>query len=270
MNKTEKKILKKIFGDYNYSKMIATPSELGGSTKGSLKTFENNIAIIMDYIQLLVSGKTRASKEGSGPLGDSYFIDTNSECIYKTGKVKRHFFVNNVPTGNIQFLTGRTNKEYGNSDGMKGLIGSIIEDITKLNPEKIMKSFGDNTQPECVPYTGVIIDSNGDKFKETRYIASNEIDDIPAFSDASKDNNLNCNPNFQKSNPGNNLFPCCIKKNTKESENYTNLDDIICKETFLTKSGNQTPFLYHKNKKRVKMFIHLVVIFLSFALLINL
>ena len=73
--------------DYPYHKKISSPGHLSMSGHGSLGALASDIAGIVDYVQLLVSGSGRASKTGN-PLGDRFFIKTGGQCKdYKTNKL---------------------------------------------------------------------------------------------------------------------------------------------------------------------------------------
>ena len=61
--------------DYKYYKFIKSPSELGMSGGGSMGDLADDIAGIVNYVELLVSGEGRASTTG-GPLGDKFFLTT--------------------------------------------------------------------------------------------------------------------------------------------------------------------------------------------------
>ena len=92
--------------EYNYTKQIKSPEEMGMSSQGSSSAISNNISGLISYTQLLVTGSGNASKTG-GPLGDKFFLETGAKCKDKeTGEeVSRSIYVNNVPDGSIPFIT---------------------------------------------------------------------------------------------------------------------------------------------------------------------
>lgn len=57
--------------DYPYYKFIKEPSAIGMSDKGSLKQMGKNIDGLIGYVDLLVSGKSKASTTGQ-PLGNKF------------------------------------------------------------------------------------------------------------------------------------------------------------------------------------------------------
>ena len=64
---------------YPYYKNIKTPSQIGMSDKGTLKQMGKDIDGLIQYVQLLVSGKSSASASG-GPLGNKFFLQTGAKC----------------------------------------------------------------------------------------------------------------------------------------------------------------------------------------------
>jgi hypothetical protein len=64
---------------YDYWSNIKAPSQMGMSENGSLGTLANNIAGIIGYVEVLVSGKGNASKTGA-PLGNKFFLKTAATC----------------------------------------------------------------------------------------------------------------------------------------------------------------------------------------------
>ena len=71
-----KKVEDDILGpDYEYWKQIRTPKQLGMSSKGSISAISRDVAGLIDYTEVLVSGRGRASATG-GPLGNKFFLKT--------------------------------------------------------------------------------------------------------------------------------------------------------------------------------------------------
>ena len=62
-----KSMEKKLLGpDYPYYSYIATPAELGMSESGSLSATADNIAAMLNYIQLMVEGTGPANRNPNG------------------------------------------------------------------------------------------------------------------------------------------------------------------------------------------------------------
>ena len=75
-----KKVEKALLGpDYKYFDYIKTPQEIGMSDEGNLGALADDIGGLINYVELLVTGKTKASATG-GPLGDKFFLKTGATC----------------------------------------------------------------------------------------------------------------------------------------------------------------------------------------------
>lgn len=129
--------------DFNYSSVIRSPSELGMSPAGNMDALSADIAGLIDYTEVLVSGKGRAVK---GKLGNQYFLKTLAKCNLGGSETDRYLYINNVPTGNIKF--GGVSLTGGRSS-LRGLVPGMIENIGKINPLAMFQAFSEGT-PECV------------------------------------------------------------------------------------------------------------------------
>jgi hypothetical protein len=129
--------------DFNYSSAIRSPSELGMSPAGNMDALSADIAGLIDYTEVLVSGTGRAVK---GKLGNQYFLKTLAKCKLGGSDTDRYLYINNVPTGNIKF--GGTSLTGGRSS-LRGLVPGMIENIGKINPLAMFQAFSEGT-PECV------------------------------------------------------------------------------------------------------------------------
>ncbi len=173
--------------NYNYFKHIKTPSELGMSTDGD--SIATNISALFGYVDLLTLGKSTASKAGGGPLGNKYFLNSGATCkAADTGEsVPRYIYFNNIPDGRISIPgTGET-LEFKNQEG---LIPGIFEDLSRLNPMNLFKSFTIGDNPSCYKVTlpvgnageyGVSQPNCNEENKhcDTRYMIQADIDNIP-------------------------------------------------------------------------------------------
>ena len=84
---------KEVNNSYDYSKYINTPSDMKIEVGSSLSNIEDGVAGIFSYVQLLIEGKSNASKTGK-PLGNKYFLSTTEDCIVESTneKVKRSLY----------------------------------------------------------------------------------------------------------------------------------------------------------------------------------
>jgi hypothetical protein len=157
---------------YPYYKYIKTPKEMGMSSKGDTKTLSKDVNGLIDYMNVLVSGKSKASMTGQ-PLGNKYFIDTKATCIDPNGQEQQRFiYINNVPQGNLPFLTGVTGVNFS---GTRGLIPGAISNLNVLNPEGIMNAFTQDATPQCQSITMQTIDNKNKKTSESHFVALADI-----------------------------------------------------------------------------------------------
>ena len=182
---------------YNYSSMIKAPSELGMSSNGSIGALSNDINGLIAYTEVLVSGKSKASRSG-GPLGNKYFLDTGAECNAKDTKqqTERYIYINNVPTGNIPLISSAMGTNFTD---FKGLIPGITGNLSALNPMALMSAFTAGSNPECQQITMETIDVNNNKSKETHYVTVADITNTDACLFPNKRNpitNQKCSESF--------------------------------------------------------------------------
>ena len=116
---------------YPYYKNIKDPSEIGMSDKGSLKALGKDIDGLINYVEVLVTGKSKASATG-GPLGNKFFLQTGAKCVdTKTDEqVTRYIYVNNIPQGNIPFISDGLGVNFSE---FKGLIPGAMSNLNVLN-----------------------------------------------------------------------------------------------------------------------------------------
>lgn len=162
---------------YPYYKYIRTPKQLGMSSKGN--NIGNNIGGLISYIELLVTGETRASATG-GPLGDKFFLKTIAKChdIKTNNTVNRSIYINNIPDGNIPFISSGLGGVSFSS--FKGLIPGVMGNIGNLNPLNLFKGFTNGGNPKCQALTMETRDENNVVSEETNYVLINDIEDMPA------------------------------------------------------------------------------------------
>jgi hypothetical protein len=165
--------------DYSYYKFIKSPSEIGMSDKGSLKQMGNNIDGLIDYVNLLVTGKSNASTTG-GPLGNKFFLKTGGKCMDKSNvsegeegvEVDRYIYVNNVPMGNIPFISSGTGQNFSE---FKGLIPGTISNLNAFNPMGLMRSFLAGSKPDCQEITMETIDTYNNRSTESHFVTTVDI-----------------------------------------------------------------------------------------------
>ena len=137
--------------DYLYWKRILKPSDMGMSDDGNFGALANDVGGLINYVEVLVSGKGGSTT--GGPLGDKFFLKTGGQCkdIASGNKVDRYIYIDNVPNGNIPFISSGL----GGTDftEFEGLIPGVLGDLGKLNPLNLFKSFMMGDNPDCMSVT---------------------------------------------------------------------------------------------------------------------
>ena len=152
---------------YPYWKNIKTPAEIGMSSQGDLQTMGNNINGLIQYVEVLVTGKG-ASYTG-GPLGNKFFLQTGGKCMDIDSKkpVDRFIYVNNVPQGNVPFISSGLGVNFSE---FKGLIPGTISNLNVLNPFTIMQSFMSGSTPDCAAVTLQTVSNENTTKSETNFV----------------------------------------------------------------------------------------------------
>lgn len=172
--------------NYKYWNHIRTPSEIGMSSSGNLNALARDVGGLISYVELLVSGDSKASKTG-GPLGNKFFLKTGAKCkdINSGRKVDRYIYVNNVPQGNIPFISSVAGVNFRE---LRGLIPGTISNMNSLNPFTIIQSFLIGNEPDCQPLTMETIDINNNKSKQTHYVSNVDIQNMDPCSFENNEN----------------------------------------------------------------------------------
>lgn len=215
LKETEEKILGP---QYDYTKSIKTPSELGMSSKGSLASMGRNISGLIAYTELLVTGETKASKTGK-PLGNKFFLQTGAKCKDKSSGsiVDRYIYINNVPDGSIPFITSGMDVNFTT---FRGLVPGTLSNVSKINPLQMLQSFTMGTNPECQPLTMETITSNNNKSRETKHVTTLDIQSMsPCWF-------------FDKKNPVTNERCREAFSNLENSYSNDNIEELITKLYF--------------------------------------
>jgi len=192
---------------YPYYKNVKTPSEIGMSDKGTIKQMGKNIDGLIDYVDLLVTGKSKASATG-GPLGNKFFLKTGAKCAAVDNcsnpddssscqQTDRYIYVDNVPSGNIPFISSGMGVNFSE---FEGLIPGSMGNLSVLNPFAIMRAFFSGSTPPCQEITMQTIDNNNNKSSETHYVTLADIKNMDPciFTDGKNPvNNTKCKETFK-------------------------------------------------------------------------
>jgi len=170
---------------YPYYKNIKTPSEIGMSDKGSIQQMAKDIDGLIQYVELLVTGNSKASSTGR-PLGNKFFLQTGAKCTAIdscTDKndtstcqlVDRYIYVDNVPEGNIPIVSSGLGVNFSE---FKGLIPGAMGNLNVLNPFALMRSFLSGSNPKCQPLTMQTITTDNVTSSETHYVTLIDINNM--------------------------------------------------------------------------------------------
>ena len=136
---------------YPYWDQIKNPESMGMSDKGDLPTLGKDIGGLINYVEVLVTGESDASKTG-GPLGNKFFLKTGGMCMDQATKQKvpRSIYVDNVPDGNIPFISSGMGQNFSSA---RGLIPGTMSNMNRLNPSGLMSAFMAGSEPACKQVT---------------------------------------------------------------------------------------------------------------------
>jgi hypothetical protein len=177
------------------------------SDKGTIQQMAKDINGLIQYVELLVQGTSKASSTG-GPLGNKFFLQTGAKCAAtdkctdasessSCEQVDRYIYVNNVPAGNIPFISSGLGVNFSE---FKGLIPGSMSNLNVLNPYAIMSSFLSGSTPPCQEITMQTIDVNNNKSSETHYVTVTDIGNMDPCSFPKRKNPVSgakCSETFQ-------------------------------------------------------------------------
>jgi len=266
--------------NYPYHQNISTPEEMGMSTAGNLGALGKNMAGLINYGSLLMTGDGIANKKikyeqanlgGMQPIGDRIFIKTPGKCkkrVWDGKKIvatneedkdeyERHVYVDHIPTGNIPGL--------GNISAMKGFVPGILDNIFKLNPTKIISAMGQPAVPDCLEVEFETIKHNSkntndkkhDVIIEKKWVAIDDLKDLnPCTFKTVKTDDYPKISGESVSQATGNMFQhpliegsvaSCSWTETPKEESFANLFEI-------KNQNSRNPIINVKNKPIAKIF----------------
>ena len=190
------------------------------SSDGSLSALGKDISGLVSYTQLLVEGSGPASATGQ-PLGNKFFLQTGAKCndTATQQEVDRYIYINNVPVGNIPFISSGMGVNFND---FTGLIPGAMSDLNYFNPFTIMQAFLSGGKPDCQELVMQTIDVNNAKSTESHYVSLVDIQ---------------------------NMDPCVFTLNNKTNP----ITKAVCKETFTNINNSSYNSNYNsKNNKKKK------------------
>jgi hypothetical protein len=181
---------------YEYYKYVKTPSDMGMNSKGASLT--TDFVGLVEYVKLLVTGDSKASTTGK-PLGNKFFLKTMANCkATDTGEtVPRYVYFNNVPQGNVPFISQGLGVNFKD---FKGIVPGTLSDLNNLNPANMYSALTEGSLPDCRPLTMQVIDVNNKTSTQTEYVSNTDISFIDPCSFQNKINpvtNQKCKETFK-------------------------------------------------------------------------
>ena len=154
---------------YPYSDYILPPNALGASpSPGALG---NDVRALISYVQVLVSGKSRA--QTVSPLGNQYFMDTGGKCKNKENESQtRYIYINNKPDGKLPFISSAMGQDMTD---FQGLVPGVMGNIAYINPSKLFTAFDKETP--CQKIKMPIRDISNNTTEEEKYVNESDIKD---------------------------------------------------------------------------------------------
>jgi len=162
--------------DYQYWKQIKQPAQLGMYKSDNLSALASDVTAMVDYVELIIAGGGNASNY-PGPLGDRFFLRTGAKCtdIASGKKVHRSIYVDNVPSGNIPFISGALGENF---QMLEGILPGTIFGIANINPLAIFQAFMSGTDPSCQAITLPVRNVNNINSTQTEFLTNPDIKNI--------------------------------------------------------------------------------------------
>jgi hypothetical protein len=104
-------------------------------------------------------------------------LKTGAKCkdISQKKNVDRYVYIDNVPAGNIPFISSGMGVNFKD---FKGLIPGTISNLNYFNPFTIMQAFLTGGNPDCQELTMETIDVNNNKSTESHYVTLIDIQNM--------------------------------------------------------------------------------------------
>jgi hypothetical protein len=222
--------------DYKYYKKIKTPSQLGMGSKGSFKQLGKDISGLVDYVEVLVTGRSNAQTKPT-PLGDRFFLKTGAQCKDPDGKLQdRWMYVDNIPDGDIPIISSAL--DYNFTD-FEGLVPGAISKMNDLNPTHFMKAFVSGSEPPCRNITLNTVDVNDNSSFDTHHVSDYDIAYINPCNFRGKKNpvtNKGCQEGFLTMNESLEKLNKIFNINTSATFQNSNKNKMIQFKNILEKS----------------------------------
>ena len=156
--------------NYTYYTHVKNTSEMKMGAGGN--KIGKNFVGLMEYVNLLVSGNSKASKTGH-PLGNQFFASTISKCTDVDTKTSmdRYLYFDYIPSGTVTIDVGNGDGNVTMATGFRGLVPGIIEDISTINPITLLRELSDDSVSKCKQVTLDTINDKDQLSSETHYVS---------------------------------------------------------------------------------------------------
>ena len=173
---------------FNYVSHIRSPQDMQLAVSGNMWQFGNDVAAIGDYIALLIAGPSRANKltiDGQGinqrPMGNSFMMETGATCTdvkadISGSLVPRSIFINNIPVGNIPFLSAAASGQ--DFTALRGLVPGVASNLEVLNPIAFAEGLMGGGAPDCLHVVLPTIDNCGNVVDASGYLTITDLQNM--------------------------------------------------------------------------------------------
>jgi hypothetical protein len=231
--------------DYNYAKNILSPTDLnilefGGEnfniiSNNGLSELAADFGGLIDYVELLVSGTTVASKT-TKPLGNRFFLPTAAKCKGNNSEQTRHVYINNIPTGSIPIISNIAGKDFTE---FRGLIPGVFSELQVLNPLKLFSGIFVTSDSSCSEVELSVVDNKNTYSFEKHYVLNQDIKKISPCVFKNQINTLTnetCKESEAFTNINHQNFKEQIEQQIKNNINLMNIssNDNLIKIYFIT------------------------------------
>jgi len=233
------------FETYDYSSNIKKPNEIGAGRK--VKQFEKNIQVVLDYIDIIIRGKSRASRAKRDVMGNRFFYKTAGKCKSGENQVDRSIYINNITMGD--YIPGFSKNGNMSSD-TRGLVFGMIENTQSgLDPMGFLNAVITGDDSPCTLVKLPVVDNENNYTEGEGYVLDREIKELNPCLFSCK-NIKNCNIS-KCINPLTKIR--CKSKECKTKENFINEsyeDEDLFIKTFYATVGILGIYLFVKMYKK--------------------
>lgn len=182
VNKVEKRFLGP---DFNYAENILSPTQINmlqfsGKdfnliNNNGLDVLAANFAGLINYVELMVSGTSVASKTGK-PLGNRFFLPTAGRCRDNSNNIQtRNVYINNIPTGSIPIVSDIAGRDFTQ---FRGLVPGIFSGLQVLNPISLFGGMFVSSDSSCTNVELSVVDENNNRSYEKHHVLNSDIENI--------------------------------------------------------------------------------------------